>query len=865
LIDHLWGERPPASAGKLVQVYVSKLRKQLGARSIETVPPGYRIPLDGADIDSVTFERLVEEGRRASSAGNQRLAASIHRRALALWRGPALADADGADGFRREAERLEELRLACLEARIAAELELGRHEEVIAELTALVDTEPLRERPRTLLMTALYRADRQADALAVYRRGRAVLDELGLEPGFELRELERRILLQDSSLEAKGEPDDGTASSDLPHAPNPLVGRQEELHALRSLVRREDVRLLVLTGAGGSGKSRLALELARENAASFADGVALVELAPILDPELVLPAIARSLGASETSGESLFESVARCVQHRELLLVVDNAEHLRDAAPTYSGLVRRAPRLTVLVTSRAVLHLSGEHVFPVFPLPLHDAVELFRQRAQALDPGFQLDDGTQAAVETVCRRVDGLPLAIELGAARTSALTVRDLAERLEQRLPLLTASPRDLPARQHTLRATIDWSVDLLGDVERGALARMAVVPDACSVQLAEAVCGVGLDVLSELADSSLVQRLVVDGRTRLVLLETIREYAYDLLGDARTDAEASFTAHVTELVEATSITGDSRGDEVALIDLDLNNIRAALEYARTAGDAEAGVRIAGALGRYWWIRGYLREGRRHCDVALEQAGEMQSPAVARALRFAAGLAWAQGDHDGATAYATRAIEVARATGAADEELGAYTVLGMVASQRGDFRTASMYFERTLAGGLEHGIYNHVTSARLNLGEVLLRTGDAARAAEIFEQLLETHTRAGVLEGVGLAHICLGQARYALGEYELAGRHFDGARSTFDRFGFRENAGRALQGKAAVAARLGAFEDAASLLGRAEVELEDIGSSGADFDRCIPEDAERLARDALGDDVFERLRDAGAGSEPDG
>ena len=462
LADAVWGDRPPASAENLVQVYVSRLRKVLGEQAVETRPPGYVLRIESEHVDAARFERLLADGRAATAAGDVRLGASLLGRGLTLWRGPALADVADASFASTEARRLEELRLVCLEERIGADLALGRHQEVASELAALVGEHPLRERLQRQLMLALYRCGRQAEALDVYRDARRALsDELGLEPSAELRELERAILRQDGALAAPAREQSPRAR--LPTPATPLVDRESDVAELRELVRRPEVRLVTLAGAAGSGKTRLALALAQASGGEHADGCVLVEVASLRDPELVLPAIARALGIAEAPEEPIEATLNARLSSREVLLVVDNLEHLAEAGTALAGLSAAAPGVTFVVTSRRVLHLSGEHVFPVSPLAEDDAVELFVQRARSLQPAFALTAETEADVREICRRLDGLPLAIELAAARTGTLTPRALRDRLSKRLSVLTGGPRDLPARQQTLRETLDWSANLL------------------------------------------------------------------------------------------------------------------------------------------------------------------------------------------------------------------------------------------------------------------------------------------------------------------------------------------------------------------------------------------------------------------
>ena len=531
IVDALWGESPPASAAKLVQHYVSQLRNKLGRGAIATVPPGYRAHIAAGSLDSLRFEQLLREGRDARQAGNPRLAAAILGRALALWRGAALSDLSQAGFASVEASRLDEARLDCAEERLAALLELGKHEEVLGEAGRLAAEHPHRERIRAVHMVALYRAGRQVEALEAFRAARkGLLEELGLEPGKNLRAVERAILRQDPALAQEAEP-----SASAPAPPEPitvLIGRERELGDLRSLALRADVRLVTLVGAGGSGKTRLARAVASESRRHFANGVAFVELAALRESALVLPTIAQELGVTEQARASpLRRPSPRGSRAASSCSSSDNFEQVADAGPELVRLVEAAPRLTVVVTSRRVLHLSGEQVFPVEPLQESDAAALFVARSLALDQRSTVS-ADDPDVRELCRRLDGLPLAVELAAARTRSLTPSQVLARLGERLTLLTGGPRDLPARQQTLRDTLDWSVALLSPTERTLLARLSVFPGDMSLAAAIAVAGGDLDTFARLVDDSMLQRNSITDPLRFTMLETVRGFALELLG---------------------------------------------------------------------------------------------------------------------------------------------------------------------------------------------------------------------------------------------------------------------------------------------------------------------------------------------
>ena len=637
LVDALWGASPPASAPKLLQISVSKLRRLLPPSiAIRTREAGYALVLGHGMLDAARFEHLLAEGVEAARAGNPALAATTLRRGLELWRGPAYGALAFDESARAEAERLEELRAVAVEERLAAELELGRHGDLLPELLGLADTHPLRERFQALAMLALYRSGRQAEALDRYAASRRRLrDELGLEPGAELRDLQVRILQQDPALAPAGDRESVDVS--LPVPPNALLGRSRELAELDGLLRRDDVRLLVLTGAGGSGKTRLAIEAARRSASLFANGAALVELAPVHDPGLLVGVISTALRVEQLAGEPL-ENLVEALRPRETLLLLDNFEHLREAAPLLVELLSQAPRLTVLVTSRAVLHLSGEHVYPVEPLGEPDAVALFVTRAREADARFEPDSEARSVIRLICERLDRLPLAIELAAGRIRTRTPSELLDGLEQRIPVLAGGPRDLPARQRTLRATLEWSLDLLTELERRDLARLSVFAGGWSLEAAEAVCESTLDRLSSLVDHNLVLRAVGPQGSRYSLLETIREQASEEL-EASGEADAvrrRHAEHALLVAESLGLSVDEIGTGVRqrfdVVRLEQDNLRAALDWAADA-DPELGIRLALAVEQLW-VATNPREGIARFETLLARAPDLPPALRARALR---------------------------------------------------------------------------------------------------------------------------------------------------------------------------------------------------------------------------------------
>ncbi|OGO59111.1 MAG: hypothetical protein A2V85_16960 [Chloroflexi bacterium RBG_16_72_14] len=861
LIDALWGESPPASASKLLQVYVSQLRKVLpAAMRIVTGATGYALEMEPVDIDAVRFERLLTDGRAARRAGNPALAAALLARGLALWRGPAYADVRYEPFAAEEVVRLERLRDLAFEDRVDADLQLGRHADVLGELRGLLATDPTREGIAARAMLAAYRAGRTAEALAVFATvGDAVRHELGEEPGHELRELRDRIIRNDPALTLDAADPAAPGAGALPAAPNPLIGRGRELAELGALVARPGVRLVSLTGAGGTGKSRVALELARALAPSFANGAVLIELASLHDPELVPATIARGLGLDP--GRDAMATLLDALADREVLLVLDNVEHLRAATPDLVRLLAGAPRLVIVVTTRVVLHLSGEHVYPVTPLAERDAIALFAERAQAHDPSFALDATTERMVAAICRRLDGLPLAIELAAARVRALGLRALDARLASRLTILTGGPRDLPARQQTLRETLAWSANLLEPAQADVFAALAVFAGSFSMEAGEAVAGADDDIMSALVDHNLVQAFDLTGERRFRLLETVREYAYELLGSRREAVESALTTWVVEVVDAAALNGIGPPQVASLrrLDRELDNLRDAFRHASRDPEPSRELSLAAGTWRYWWVRGQLAEGRAIFDGTLDRRGLVPTQAGIRTARAAASLAWSMGDTGGAEALAREAL--ARAVGIGDviEQLSAHNLLGVIVTNLGEYEAAEHHLGESIRLAESDGNLELANTARLNLGVTYLEAGRIDDARAQFQAVLDYRQPEGLSEGVGFAHLNLGETEYDAGDFAAAEAHFAAASEAFGAVGFKVRLANALQGMAAVEARTGRAESAARRLGGAASLMAETGW-GADGSALEPA-ATSFARAALGDEAFDRLFSEGAGA----
>jgi predicted ATPase/DNA-binding SARP family transcriptional activator len=757
LVDALWPENPPARARHTLQVYVSSLRRSLGQDRIRTGPGGYAVRVDPDELDLSRFDALAAEGARRLRERDPRGAHDLLEQALGLWRGPALADVRPA--LEPDRARLEEARLTALEDRVEAALALGLHTHEVHELETLVARHPTRERPRRLLMLALYRSGRQADALEAYRDARRTfVDELGLEPSGELRELEAAILRQDSSLDVGST----VAPPRLPAPATPLVGRRRELDAITALLT-EGPRLVTLTGPGGSGKTRLALQAAREVAERFADGVVYVEFAALREPTLVHAEIAAVLdrgGLGAAAG-----SLAERLRPLSLLIVLDNLEQLQDAAPLVAALLGDAPDLKLLVTTRQPLRVYGEHEFHVEPLALdEEAVPLFLQRAAAVGRTLEPDD----AVRELCLRLDCLPLAIELAAARTRDVSFDELRITLP-RLEAASDGPRDVPDRQRTLAATIAWSFELLDEPRRRLFASLSVFSGGWSDAAAAFVCEATAEELASLVSHSLVTRN--DGR--YAMLETVREYAASQLDEAShsTEVVARHRAHFLELAEQADealAAGDEPADRLDRLELEHDNLRVASDRAVEAGDGESALRLAVALGRFWEWRSHVQEGTERLARALALYTDADA-LRARALMRAGVFAHLQGDLESAGERLDGALALARSIGDETVEANALRNLGAVVKDGGDHARARALQEEARSLSASRGDRLGVSSSLINLSDIALVQRDyeaAERLAEesaVLARTLGHEVRELVsLINVGLASLNLGRAREA-------------------------------------------------------------------------------------------------------
>jgi predicted ATPase/DNA-binding SARP family transcriptional activator len=858
LIDAVWGDDPPSSAVSVLRLYVSQIRRALPPGRLVTRPPGYALLLEPGELDAESFEASLADGRRARAEGNARLARALLGRALDLWRGAALADLAAEPFAGDEARRLDELRVECMEERLAADLDLGRHGEVLAELELAVADHPLRERLRGQLMLALYRAGRQADALASYRAARETLAvELGLEPGTDLRELERRILRQDPSLERRA-PEAGTAleHNRVPSPATATIGREREIAEVRRLLLLQATRLVTLVGPGGVGKTRLAVESAAAVGAELADGAVLVELASLRDPELVLPSVGHALGLRETEGSSWTELIGAHLRPLELLLVLDNLEHLVAGVAPLGELLAIAPRLRLLVTSRTVLRLSAEQVLEVPPLERTAALELFVRQTTAAGVAESTVSGSREVIERICERLDGLPLAIELAAPRLRALPAPELLRLLDSRLDALRDGPRDAPPRHRTLRLMIDWSFDLLAPDTQRLFARLSVFSGGFTLDAMTAVGGAdaAFEQLEALVDASLVH----SGDGRHHLLEVVREYAAERLGD---DAEPRLrhAVYFGQLAVAAEreLAGNDQATWLRLLDAEHDNLRAALDWLAAGGDATAELRLAAALGRFWYVRGHIEEGLTRLRHAIDRAGEGDEPTLAKSLRAASALALIQGDYPSARAFADSALSLYRSLEDRAGVARTLSNLGAILHAQAELDLAAATLDECILDCTELGDHRLLALAQNNRGDVALSQHDLDTAIHHFERSLDTLRTLGDTANVA-------RALYNLGAVAVEQERIDDARALLGesiacagQVGDNEDIAWCLIALAAVSVHAEQPLDGGRMLGFTSTLLNRIGATMKPFEQRLYTRTHQTLRAALGEHAFESaLRD---------
>ena len=927
MIDALWDEDVPGAAASTVRTYISRLRRTLGDDvAIRSVAGGYQLDLSTGELDLAVFRRNVADAEHARRLGDVATWRNELVKGLDLWHGPPLAGLPGPFACWQRTS-LERLRASTQIMLLRGELDLGEPDRVLPELAALVDEHPLDEQLRELLITGLYRAGRQADALAAYQDTRSLLaSELGIDPGPALRTLHERILRADATLlpalESAGLPGGHNPSRDnLPAQVSSFIGRDRELADVRALVAES--RLVTLTGAGGAGKTRLGLQVAyglAGDAEGAGDGVWFADLAPLRDPDLVAATVADVLGVRRDPGRTVLETVLDAVGERSLLLLLDNCEHvIGTCAALADALLRGCPNLAVLATSREPLCIGGERVYrvPSMDVPadeadpgeirVSEAVRLLEDRAAAQGVRLNWDEETARVAARICKRLDGMPLAIELAAARLRAIPAAELEARLDERFALLTGGSRAALARHQTLKATVDWSWELLTGAMREVLARLSVFAGGFGLTAAEVVAaGPGvpatevLGLLGSLVDKSLVQfGDAAGGPGRYRLLETVRQYAADQLRALGTEvAEAARIAHRDYyLILAEEVGPHFRvADQAAWLDrldAELGNLRAAIAFSLTQADPEPGLRLAAPLRVYWQRRGLAAEGADALRALLEMpAAQAPTPLRARALAAAAHLLGQTNGYVTAGDYSREALAIA---GAADDDSLVGDVLqthAWMLVRQGQQDAALPLIGRGL--GLARRLGQPHLTARLLFtrahavyvaGDHEGAARDAEQSARLFRQVGDRIQLAGALGNLGnyeLAADDLDAARrhlaesldiarafndrfaiwgdtFNLGLVEYLGGSLGAAEELFAeshdlarRTGMRSQVAYALIGLALTAQRGADPYQSARLHGAADQAFADLGLSVEPLEGRLAElDRQRL-RAVLGDGVFD-------------
>lgn len=902
LVEGLWGDGPPESAVRTLHSYVAHLRRALadhGLRDVvRTREPGYLLDVAVDAVDALRFGELAKSGRARLTAGDLRAALADLEGALAWWRGEELADCGVQGWAAAEGARLAQSRLSVMEDALAIRVALGDHQGAAEELDYRVREFPLRERLWELLVAALYGAGRQGDALAAYQRARRVLiAELGVDPGARLAAMEAMVLHGQPLSPAAVLPDldevtmapgeaigprpviDRSASS-IPAPLTRMIGRQEETELVRALVLQH--RLVTLRGAGGAGKTRLAIAVSQRIADEGELEPYFVDLAALSDPSLVPQTVAHTLRMPAAGEQPLTDALRDHIGGRRVLVVLDNCEHLIEACAWLAdALLRSCPALHVLATSREALDADGETVWTVPPLAVPEAgavrtardlagypgVEMFLDRA-GIGPVHALTAAQAQALATICASLDGLPLALELAAARARVLALPQIAERLHDRFGLLTKGSRTARPHHRTLRDTVEWSYDLLPPVEQALFRRLSVFAGTFDVAEVAAVWSddpaaaeAVLEPLSRLADKSLVLVQPAPDGARYRLLETLRVYAAERLDSEpaeRDRARDRLVGYLTGLAEdlAGKLHGEQLQGTVDRLAAEHDNLRAAVTWLLPSRDPELALRLATAVCRYTYLRGHYHEGRSWLDSALAAATDAPTALRAKAMAGAAALAFYECDYDGAKRVAAEALGFFRSLGdqhGVAQSLGllgsvareqadyaaaaslhgealeiftqlgdrwgaghAMQLLGLAAWLSGDFDAATGWSTPSLAVFEELGDKERIAWATTDLGAVALYQGDVVTAETHLRAALDLFAEVRFKEGIAWAQDLLGRLDILTGSYGSALDRLGESVRLHHEMGDRWRYASVLEALAHVAAQLGSVPTAAELVGLA-------------------------------------------------
>jgi predicted ATPase/DNA-binding SARP family transcriptional activator len=862
LADELWAMEPPDGAATTLRSYVSRLRLALGdAAMIHGSSVGYRIDAPPASIDQAVFEETIRAADDDLAQQRVRAARDGFRRALAMWRGRPYEGLSDDGALAAEADRLEELRLHALEERVAADIELGHAAELVDEVEALVRRHPYRERLWRSSMLALYHSGRQADALNAYHRAREMLDEqLGLEPSAEIQALEMAILRHEVPGASRA-----TRRDNVPVALTTFVGRDSEIRDIHRLLA--DARILTLTGVGGVGKTRLAIEAARGAGPIAEDGVVFVDLAPVTEASGVIRAIARALETREHAGGRELDHVVDELRHSRTLLIMDNCEHLRDQVADVVGpILQSCPDTGVLATSRSPLGIAGEADYPVAPLTEGHSVSLLMDRMRSARQGADFASEGEAATR-ICRDLDGLPLAIELAAARAKVLSPTEIAARLDDRFRFLVSWRRVASARHQTLRQAIDWSFELLSATDQELFTRLSTFAGGFTLEAAAAFHdgdqGLALDSIDRLVDASLVVVQPAGPETRYRMLETVRQYAearLDERGDARgaRDMHAAYFRALAERAEPELSTG---GQAVwfARLDAEHDNLLAALAYVADVADAESLLSFTVSLTRFWYVRGYLGEGRDRLERALAASAGAPAALRRRGLTAAASICLLQGDYEAATRLAETSLVAARETGEDRLVANGLSNLGAIVLAAGDHGRAGSLLTEAVDLARTVGDRRILALSLNNLADHALTTADHERAEPLFAESLELLRELGDTANVARSLFNLGAVALRRDRLAEAGGRFAAGLAAAQAAGDKEDICWCLLGLAALAARRDQGARAAQLIGVVTALLEQMGAVFKPFERTLHDEAQEHARALLGEDEYVAARARGA------